>query len=40
MSILFGTVSANDLDNINWNIEASAKYQQQTIHDLDVSFLS
>lgn len=37
MSTLFGTVSENDLDNINRNIKALASNQQQIIHDLDVS---
>ena len=37
MSTLFGTVSENELDNINRNITALASNQQQIIHDLDVS---
>ena len=37
MSTLFGTVSENNIDNINWNIKALASNQQQIIHDLDVS---
>ena len=37
MSTLFGTVSENDLDNINRNIKALASNQKQIIHDLDVS---
>ena len=37
MSTLFGTVSENELDNINRNIKALASNQQQIIHDLDVS---
>ena len=37
MSTLFGTVSENELDNINRNIKALARNQQQIIHDLDVS---
>ena len=37
MSTLFGTVSENELDNINRNIKALASNQQQIIYDLDVS---
>ena len=37
MSTLFGTVSENDLDNINRNIKALASNPKQIIHDLDVS---
>ena len=37
MSTLFGTVSENELDNINRNIKALASNQQQIIHDLVVS---
>ena len=37
MSTIFGTVSENDLDNINRNIKALASNQKQIIHDLDVS---
>ena len=37
MGTLFGTVSENELDNINRNIKALASNQQQIIHDLDVS---
>ena len=37
MSTLFGTVSENDLENINRNIKALAGNQKQIIHDLDVS---
>ena len=37
MSTLFGTVSENDLENINRNIKALAGNQKQVIHDLDVS---
>ena len=37
MSKLFGTVSENDLDNINRNVKALASNQKQIIHDLDVS---
>ena len=37
MSTLFGTVSENELDNINRNIKAFASNQEQIIHDLDVS---
>ena len=33
MSTLFGTVSENELDNINRNIKALASNQQQIIHD-------
>ena len=36
-STLFGTVSENELDNINRNIKALASNQEQIIHDLDVS---
>lgn len=37
MSSLFGTVSEDDLDNINRNIRNLASNQEQIIHDLDVS---
>ena len=37
MSTLFGTVSENELDNVNRNIKASASNQQQIIYDFDVS---
>ena len=37
MSTLFGTVSENDLENIDRNIKALAVNQKQIIHDLDVS---
>ena len=37
MSTLFGTVSENDLENINRNFKALAGNQKQIIHDLDVS---
>ena len=37
MSTLFGTVSENELDNINRNIKALAGNQKQIIHDLDFS---
>ena len=37
MSTLFGTVSENDLENINRNINNLASNQKQIIHDLDVS---
>lgn len=37
MSNLFGTVSEDDLENINRNIKALASNQKQIIHDLDVS---
>ena len=37
MSTRFGTVSENDLDNMNRNIKALASNQKQIIHDLDVS---
>ena len=37
MSTLFGTVSENELDNINQNIKALASNQEQIIHDLDLS---
>ena len=37
MSNLFGTVSEDDLENINRNIKTLASNQKQIIHDLDVS---
>ena len=37
MSTLFGTVSENDLENINRNIKVLASNQEQIIPDLDVS---
>ena len=37
MSTLFGTVSENDLKNIDRNIKALTVNQKQVIHDLDVS---
>ena len=37
MSSLFGTVSENDLENIDRNIKALAGNQKRIIHDLDVS---
>ena len=37
MSTLFGTVSENEFENINRNINALANNQEQIIHDLDVS---
>ena len=37
MSKLFGTVSENDLENINRNINALANNPEQIIHDLEVS---
>ena len=37
MSTLFGTVSENELDNINRNIKPLASNQQQIIHDFDIS---
>ena len=37
MSTLFGTVSENDIENINRNINNLANNQKQIIHDLDVS---
>lgn len=37
MSTLFGTVSENDLENIDRNIKVLASNQEQIIHDLDVS---
>ena len=36
MSSLFGTVSENDLKNIDRNIKALTGNQKQIIHDLDV----
>ena len=37
MSSLFGTVSEDDLENINRNIKNLAENQEQIIHDLDMS---
>lgn len=37
MSTLFGTISENDLENINRNIDILAENQEQIIHDLDMS---
>ena len=37
MRTLFGTVSENELDNINRNTKALTSNQQQIIYDLDVS---
>ena len=37
MNTLFGTVSENELENIDRNIKALAVNQEQIIHDLDVS---
>ena len=37
MSTLFGTVSENDLENINRNMNALANNQEKIIHDLDIS---
>ena len=37
MSSLFGTLSENDLENINRNVRMLATNQKQIIHDLDVS---
>ena len=37
MSSLFGTLSENDLENINRNVRTLATNQKQIIHDLDVS---
>ena len=37
MSTLFGTLSENDLEDINRNVRTFAKNQKQIIHDLDVS---
>ena len=37
MSSLFGTVSEDDLDNINRNIKNYAENQDQIIHDLVMS---
>ena len=36
MSMLFGTVSENDLENINRKIKAMVNNQDQIIHALDV----
>ena len=37
MSTLFGTMSENDLENINRNINVLAENQEQIVHDLDIS---
>ena len=37
MSLLFGTLSESDLEDINRNVRTLAKNQKQIIHDLDVS---
>ena len=37
MSSLFGTLSENDLGNINRKVRTLATNQKQIIHDLDVS---
>ena len=37
MSSLFGTLSENDLENINRNVRTLATNQKQIVHDLDVS---
>lgn len=37
MSTLFGTISENDLENINRNIDVLAENQEQIVHDLDMS---
>ena len=37
MSSLFGTLSENDLENINRNVRTMATNQKQIVHDLDVS---
>ena len=37
MSTLFGTVSENNIENFNRNINSLANNQKQIIHDLDVS---
>ena len=38
MSSLFGTLSQNDLDNINRNINFFSDNQENIIHDLEMSF--
>ena len=37
MSTLFGSLSENDLENINRNIDVLAEKQEQIVHDLDMS---
>ena len=37
MSTLFGSLSENDLENINRNIDVLAENQEQIVHDLDMS---
>ena len=37
MSSLFGTLSQNDLDNINRNINILSDNQENIIHDLEMS---
>ena len=37
MSTLFGSLSENDLENINRNIDVLAENQEQTVHGLDMS---
>ena len=37
MSTLFGSLSENDLENINRNIDVLAENQEQTVRDLDMS---
>ena len=37
MSSLFGTVSENDLENINRNIDILADNQEKIVHDLEMS---
>ena len=37
MSSLFGTLSENDIENINRNVRTLATNQKQIVHDLDVS---
>ena len=37
MSTLFGSISENDFENINRNIDVLAENQEQIVHDLDMS---
>ena len=37
MSLLFGTLSENDIENINRNVRTLVTNQIQIVHDLDVS---
>ena len=39
MSLLFGTLSESDLEDINRNVRTLAKNQKQIIHDLVCQYL-